>query len=60
VIKGTAGTRVACGAVTQAACPKSARTIAGQALDDPFQQALEVMPFGRRQVFEQWRYCLGS
>jgi hypothetical protein len=28
----------------------------GKALDDPFQQALEVKPFGRREVFEQWRY----
>jgi hypothetical protein len=32
----------------------------GEAVDDPFEQALEVKPLGRREVFEQWRYCLGS
>jgi hypothetical protein len=32
----------------------------GQALDDPFQQALEIKSFGRREVFEQWCYCFGS
>jgi hypothetical protein len=32
----------------------------GQALDDPLQQALKIKPFGRREVFEHWRYRLGS
>lgn len=60
MIKGTARTGGAGGAVAQAAYSKSTRTIAGQALDDPFQQALKVKAFGRREVLEQWHYCLGS
>jgi hypothetical protein len=51
---------VTCRSVTQAAYRECARAIVGQTFDDAFQDALEVKPFGSREVFKQWRHSLGS